>query len=132
MSESKVELLGTTVDNRLSFEAHVSNLCEKAALQLNALKRLAKFLNISQKKVLAQYFVLSNFNYCPLIWHFCLGNDLHKMDQIQERTFRFVHADYASLVYQLRPEFWGVVLSQGDQENPFPHETLSIGEYKNV
>ena len=44
VSESKVELLGITIDNRLSFEAHTSNLCKKAALQLNALKRLAKFL----------------------------------------------------------------------------------------
>ena len=96
VSESKVELLGITIDNGLSFEEHISNLCKKAALQLNALKRLAKFLNFSQRKVLAQSFVLSNFNYCPLIWHFCLANDLHKMEQIQERTLRFVHADYAS------------------------------------
>ena len=36
--ESKVELLGITIDNRLCFEAHISNLCRKAALQLNALK----------------------------------------------------------------------------------------------
>ena len=71
MSESKVVLLGITIDNRLSFEAHISTLCKKAALQLNALKQLAKFLNFSQRKVLPQSFVLSNFNYCPLIWHFC-------------------------------------------------------------
>ena len=96
VSESKVELLGITIYNRLYFEAHISNLCKKAALQLNALKRLAKFLNFSQRKVLAQSFALSNFNYCPLIWHFCLANDLHKTQQIQERTLRFVHADYAS------------------------------------
>ena len=101
-SESKAELLGITIDNRLSFEAHISNLCKKVALQLNALKRLAKFLNFSQRKVLAQSFVLSNFNYCPLIWHFCSANDLHKMQQIQERALRFVHADcspsYATLL----------------------------------
>ena len=36
------------------------------------------------------------------------------------------------IVYQLRPEFWVIVLSQGDQKKPFPHETSSIGEYKNV
>ena len=36
------------------------------------------------------------------------------------------------IVYQLRPEFLRVVRSQGDQKKPFPHETLSIGEYKNV
>ena len=96
VSGSKVELLGIKIDNRLSFEAHISNLCKKAALQLNALKRLAKFLNFSQRNVLAQSFVLSNFNYCPLTWHFYVANDLHKMEQIQERTLRFVFADYAS------------------------------------
>ena len=67
VNESKVELLSFTIDNRLSFEAYISDLCKKAALQLNVLKRLAKFLNFSQRKVLAQSFVLSNFNYCPLI-----------------------------------------------------------------
>ena len=50
VSESKVELLGITMYNRLSFEAHISDLCKKAALQLNALKRLAKFLNFLQKR----------------------------------------------------------------------------------
>ena len=74
VSDSKVDLLVITIDNRLSFEAHISNLCKKAALKLNALKQLAKFLNFSQRKVLAQSFVLSSFNYCPLIWHFCSAN----------------------------------------------------------
>ena len=87
VSESKVELLGTTIDNRLSFEAHISNLCRMAALQLNALKRLAKFLNFSQRKILAQSFVLSNFNYCPLIWHFCLANDLQQMSKFRKGHF---------------------------------------------
>ena len=30
------------------------------------------------------------------MWHFCLANNFHKMEQIQERTLRFVDADYAS------------------------------------
>ena len=32
----------------------------------------------------------------------------------------------ALLVYQLRPEFWGVVLSQGDQKKLFH---MKLGEY---
>ena len=53
-SESKVELLGLTIDNRLSFHSHISSICKKAAKQLNALKRLESFLNFTQRKALAQ------------------------------------------------------------------------------
>ena len=42
-SESKIELLGLTIDNRLSFHSHISSICKKAAKQLNALKRLGSF-----------------------------------------------------------------------------------------
>ena len=45
-SESKVELLGLTIDNRLSFHSHISSICKKAVKQLNTLKRLGSFLNV--------------------------------------------------------------------------------------
>ena len=48
-SESKVELLGLTIDNRLSFHSHISSVCKKAAKQLNTLKRLGSFLNFTQR-----------------------------------------------------------------------------------
>ena len=83
-SESKLELLGLTIDNRLSFHSDISSTCKKAAKQLNALKRLGSFLNFTQRKELAQSFVLANFNYCPTIWHFCSAKDKHKMEKIQE------------------------------------------------
>ena len=47
-SESKVELLGLTIANKLSFHSHISSICKKAAKQLNALKRLGSFLNFTQ------------------------------------------------------------------------------------
>ena len=53
-SETQVDLLGLKIDNRLPFNSHISAICKKAAKQLNALKRLGSFLNISQRKVLAQ------------------------------------------------------------------------------
>ena len=85
-SESKVELLGLTIDNRLSFHSHISSIRKKAAKQLNALKKLGSFLNFTQRKALSQSFVLANFNYCPTIWHFCSAKDQHKMEK-----FRNVH-----------------------------------------
>ncbi len=43
---------------------------------------------------MAKTFVLSQFNYCPLVWHFCRPGDTHKMERIQERALRFVYNDY--------------------------------------
>ena len=40
--------------------------------------------------------VLSQFNYCPLVWHFCGNGSIHKMEKIQERALRFVFNDYMS------------------------------------
>ena len=95
-SETQVDLLGLKIANRLSFKSHINAICKKAAKQLNALKRLGSFLNISQCKVLAQSIIMTNFNYCPAVWHFCSAKDKHKVEKIQERTLRFVCSDYCS------------------------------------
>ena len=70
-TKSEVLLLGITLDNRLTFDIHIGNICKKAAKQLNALKRLAYCLNYMQRKILVQSFITSNFNYCPVVWHYC-------------------------------------------------------------
>ena len=100
-SETQVDLSGLKIDNRLSFKSHISAICKKAAKQLNALKRLGSFLNISQRKVLAQSFIMANFNYCPAVWHFCSAKDKHKVEKIEERTLHFVYSDYCSSYSEL-------------------------------
>ena len=51
-SEETVKLLGVTLDYRLDFDPHISNLCKKAATQLNVLKRLKIFIGFQEKKIL--------------------------------------------------------------------------------
>jgi hypothetical protein len=43
--EDEVKLLGVTIDFKLNFNTHISNICKKAARQLNVLKRIGKHLN---------------------------------------------------------------------------------------
>ena len=39
-----VELLGIEIDNKLNFEKHISNICQKVSNQLNAICRLQTFM----------------------------------------------------------------------------------------
>ena len=67
MSEEKVKLLGTYIDNRLNFDYHISQPCKKAGKNLRALARVFKYMNISQRKLIANAFIMSQLSYCSLI-----------------------------------------------------------------
>ena len=41
-------------------------------------------------------FNLSNFQYCPAIWHHCSVSNTKKIEKIQERALRYVRNDYKS------------------------------------
>ena len=43
-TSSKVDLLGVTVDSKLTFDSYIRNISKKASLQLNALFRLNRYL----------------------------------------------------------------------------------------
>ena len=95
-SETSVNILGITVDAKLRFSTHVTNLCKKASKQLNVLRRLSKLLDEQSKMVIFKSFLLSNFNYCATVWHFCNKGDAAKLEKIQERALRFVFCDHES------------------------------------
>ena len=95
-AEESVKLLGVRLDYRLDFDPHISNLCKKAATQLNVLKRLKVFIGFKEKQILVQSYVYSNFNYCPLVWYFSSSKSLQKIEKLQEHTLRFLYNDYTS------------------------------------
>ena len=77
-----VKLLCIEIDNQVSFNQHKSKLCSKAAMQLNAICRLAKFIGNKEKIATINSFVYSNFNYCPLVWHFCACKSSQKIQKL--------------------------------------------------
>ena len=87
-SNEKVDLLGLTLDDKLSFETHVSAICKR--LQVSSM------LSIKSRKAAVDAFIFSNFNYCPLVWYFLVARELQKIERIQERALRFIHDDYES------------------------------------
>ena len=92
-SFSSVELLSIQIDDRLNFNLHISKICKSAANQLNALIRLKQFLSFHAKEVLINSFIISNFNYCPLVWMFSSTQSLDKIENLQKRALRFLYDD---------------------------------------
>ena len=69
-NSNEEKLLDIKIDTKLSFENHISSLCKTASQKLNALARIANYMDLSERKCLMKAFVTSQFSYCPLIWIF--------------------------------------------------------------
>ena len=72
------------------------NYAKKAGYHLNAIGRLRKYIGLPEKKTLIEAFVYSNFNYCPLVWHFTSMRSTNKIESIQKRALRLLYNDYTS------------------------------------
>ena len=83
--ETEGKLLGVAIYFKLNFNDHISNICKKASRQLNVLKRRGKHRTKLGKLTIYYSFIMSNFNYCPLVSHFCGEVNTKKVEQIQER-----------------------------------------------
>ena len=63
---------------------------------MNALQRLKGSLDKNSRMAIYKSFIMSNFNYCPLVWMFTSKTSLSKLENIQKRALRFVLNDYQS------------------------------------
>ena len=97
IKESKEEkLLGVILDKTLCFKQQVKFICKKAGQKLHALSRISHFLDTEQLKRIMRAFILSQFNYCPLVWMFCNGALDNKVNRIHERALRITYKDMRS------------------------------------
>ena len=77
-SKHVVKLLGINIDCALSFNNHISEICTKAGRKMNVLSRLSHVLDYQTKMLLFNAFIISQFNFCPVVWHYCNRGDMVK------------------------------------------------------
>ena len=99
--DDNVTILGVNIDFMQNFNDHISDICRKASQQLSVHKRIGKILTKHEKLTIFKSFIMSNFNYCPLTWHFCSQASTNKIEKIQERALRFICNDFTSNVETL-------------------------------
>ena len=106
------KLLGIKFNSKLSFENHVSSLCKKASQTLHALARIVNYMNLFKQKALMKTFVISQFNYCLLVWMFHSRKLNHRISNIHERVFSVTYQDYKFTFLQLLPKDNSVTIQQ--------------------
>ena len=74
-----VTLLRVNIYFMLNFNDHISEISRKAYQQLAVLNRIGRFLTKHGKLTISKSFIILNFNYCPLTWHFCSQASTNKM-----------------------------------------------------
>ena len=90
------KLLGVTVDNKMNFKHHVTDLCATASQKLHALSRVSNYMDFQQKKLIMHSFILSQFGYCPLVWMFHSRELNNRINKIHKRSLKIVYQDHKS------------------------------------
>ena len=104
--------LGMLFNNKFYFDEHVTSLCRKASQKLNALARVAQYMNLAQRRLIMNAFIFSQFGYCPLVWMFHSRKLNNRINNIHERALRIVYRDYESTFQQLLKQNKSVSIHQ--------------------
>ena len=99
--KSEVDLLGITLDYKLSFRSHIKNLCQNANNKISTLIRFRKLLSFDQTNIIINSYILSYFLYCPLIWMFCGKMQYNQIEKTHKRALKVLHLDYSSSYREL-------------------------------
>ena len=85
---------------------------QKASQKLNALIRIANYMNIDQRKLLFNAFFLSQFQYCPIVWMFHSRQINNKINRLHERALRVIYRDHVSTFEELLAKDKSVTIHQ--------------------
>ena len=93
-SETNSKYLGITINNKLSWNNHIDNMCKKAN---NSLAFLQRNLQISQKHIKAQTYttlIQPQLEYAAAVWDPWTGTKINAIEKVQRRAARYVYRDY--------------------------------------
>ena len=86
-----VELLGLTIDNRLTFKDHINMLCRRASYKLHALRRIRKYLTLEKSKLLYNAFINNQFSFASIIWMFCRKQGYLEVEKIHYKALKIIY-----------------------------------------
>ena len=111
-NSSNQKPLGITFNTNFRFDDHVASFCKKASQKLNALTRVAQYMNFRQRRSIMKAFICSQFGYCPLVWMFHSRKINNRVNSLHERAVRVVYRDYKATFSELLSKDKSVTIHQ--------------------
>ena len=97
-SSSTEKVLGIQIDSDLTFDEHISPVCNKLGKKL---MYLANYMSLDKRCMVMKNFIESQFNYYPLIWMFHSRTLNNKINRLHKRALRIVYSDCKSSFREL-------------------------------
>ena len=86
---------------KLKFDIHIESLCKKMGKKLYVLARIIRYISTNQAQLLMRSFIMSHFNFCPLIWK-CHSRKINtQINKLHEPALRLVYYDKSSSFREL-------------------------------
>ena len=86
-------MLCITFDCKLKFNKHIQDICQKASQKISALAKLAPYMGTTEKLIIMNTFLKSQFNDCPLVGMCCNRSLKTKINRLHEQCFQMVYND---------------------------------------
>ena len=78
------------MDNNLTFELQVENICKKLYSSLFVVKSLARFCEASLLISVYHALIMSHITYRIIVWSCCNNSSLEKVFRLQKRAIRYI------------------------------------------
>ena len=111
-NSSNQKLLGIRFNSNFRFDDHVASLCKQASQKLNALTRVAQYMNLAQRSSIIKAFICFQFGYCPLVWMFHNRKINNRVNSLHEGALRVVYRDYNATFFELLSKEKSVTIHQ--------------------
>ena len=88
--KEELEILGVTIDSKLTWAKHISNISSRAGQRLGALRRVASKLDVRDRATVYKAQVRSVMEYASLSWMSASSTTLGLLDLIQRKALRII------------------------------------------
>ncbi|MCG8046530.1 MAG: reverse transcriptase domain-containing protein [Candidatus Thiodiazotropha endolucinida] len=92
---SQQKLLGLLIDNKLTWSAHIDNICSVVSSKISLLRQLAAYVSTDVLKKFYQGYILPIIDYGSITWAGTSATNLERILKLQKRAARIIlHADF--------------------------------------
>ena len=100
-STEELEILGVTIDSKLTWAKHISGIATKAGQKLGALRKVANKLEAKGRSTVYKSQVRSIMEYASLSWANASPTILSQLDNIQKKALKIIGVNEATARSQL-------------------------------